>query len=325
MKKYLLPNTGRFYKANLHCHTTLSDGHLSPEDVKVVYMQAGYSVVAYTDHNLLASHTELCDDDFVALNGVELEFSRSDWYENPVACHLCAIAPKRDELPLKAEYKLDTDSPNYVYDYTPENINRVIADARNRGMFVTYNHPTWSMENYTKYINYENMHAMEICNYGAVVGGFPEFNQRVYDDMLLSGKRIFCISADDNHNENPLDSPSSDSFGAFTVIKAEKLDYESITDALLKGNFYASQGPEIYKLWYENGFVNIECQEAAQIQFITGHCRCERAAARCGDGLNRASFKVEATDIYFRINVVDIHGNMAHTNAYFIDTLPLQE
>ena len=26
MKKYLLPNTGNYYKANLHCHTTLSDG-----------------------------------------------------------------------------------------------------------------------------------------------------------------------------------------------------------------------------------------------------------------------------------------------------------
>ena len=37
MKKYLLPKDGTFYKANLHCHTTLSDGHLTPEEVKEIY------------------------------------------------------------------------------------------------------------------------------------------------------------------------------------------------------------------------------------------------------------------------------------------------
>ena len=33
MKKYLLPETGNFYKANLHVHTTISDGALSPEEI----------------------------------------------------------------------------------------------------------------------------------------------------------------------------------------------------------------------------------------------------------------------------------------------------
>ena len=31
MKKDLLPSEGQFYKANLHAHTTLSDGHLTPQ------------------------------------------------------------------------------------------------------------------------------------------------------------------------------------------------------------------------------------------------------------------------------------------------------
>ena len=33
MKKYLLPENGQFYKANLHCHSTVSDGHLTPEEM----------------------------------------------------------------------------------------------------------------------------------------------------------------------------------------------------------------------------------------------------------------------------------------------------
>mgnify|MGYP002627168420 CR=1 FL=1 len=37
MKKYLLPAEGNFYKANLHCHTTVSDGHWEPRRVKEEY------------------------------------------------------------------------------------------------------------------------------------------------------------------------------------------------------------------------------------------------------------------------------------------------
>ena len=28
MRKYLLPENGNFYKANLHCHTTVTDGEI---------------------------------------------------------------------------------------------------------------------------------------------------------------------------------------------------------------------------------------------------------------------------------------------------------
>ena len=34
MRKYLLPEEGHFYKANLHCHSNISDGSLTPEQIK---------------------------------------------------------------------------------------------------------------------------------------------------------------------------------------------------------------------------------------------------------------------------------------------------
>ena len=73
MRKYLLPEAGTFYKANLHCHSTVSDGRLSPEEVKNVYKKKGYSVVAFTDHDVLVPHPELDDEDFLPLNGYEIE------------------------------------------------------------------------------------------------------------------------------------------------------------------------------------------------------------------------------------------------------------
>lgn len=51
MKKYLLPENMNFYKANLHCHTTFSDAKKTPEQVKDIYKELGYSVLAVTDKN----------------------------------------------------------------------------------------------------------------------------------------------------------------------------------------------------------------------------------------------------------------------------------
>ena len=69
MKKrnWLLPEEGSFYKANLHCHTTNSDGKWTPEQVKKAYRERGYSIVAFTDHNRYAFHKDLCDEDFFGI------------------------------------------------------------------------------------------------------------------------------------------------------------------------------------------------------------------------------------------------------------------
>ena len=72
MRKYLLPHTGNFYKANLHCHTNISDGRCTPEQIKEIYKANGYSVVAYTDHEVFITHNELKDEAFLPLNGYEI-------------------------------------------------------------------------------------------------------------------------------------------------------------------------------------------------------------------------------------------------------------
>ena len=191
----------------------------------------------------------------------------------------------------------------------------MIKKGREAGFFVTYNHPTWSLESYPQYIGYEGMNAMEICNYGCLAVGFNDYNPRVYDDILSSGKRIFCIAADDNHNKD------EDSFGGFTVIKAEKLEYECITAALEAGNFYASQGPEIKELWYEDGKIHITCSPAAKIFFNTGGRNAKLAVAKNGESLTEAEFEVKPEYGYVRLTVVDRDGYPANTNAYFTDEL----
>ena len=49
---YLLPKEGNLYKANMHCHTTVSDGKFTPEEIKNMYKARGYHAVAFTDHQV---------------------------------------------------------------------------------------------------------------------------------------------------------------------------------------------------------------------------------------------------------------------------------
>ncbi len=333
MKKILIDNNQNSYKANLHCHTTVSDGRWTPEEVKEEYKKHGYSVVAYTDHDVLIPHGELKDDTFLPLNGFEAEIlSRWEPFpKSPRCCHICYIALEEDNLtqPLwhrekylfanavnyKDKVKFDESEPDFERHYTPECITHMMREGREKGFFVTYNHPAWSMEDYSDYIRYDGMHAMEMCNYGCVVEGYPEYNARVYDDMLRSGKRIYCIDADDNHNQ------LKDSFGGFTVIKADKLEYRAITRSLESGNFYASQGPEICELSYEDGKVHVTSSPASRIFCIFGMQRGGYAAAEPGSSITEATFRLVGDEKYFRITVVDAAGNKADSNAYFLDEL----
>ena len=49
------------YKANLHCHSTLSDGKLTPDELKAAYKENGYSVLAITDHDTATAYPELTE------------------------------------------------------------------------------------------------------------------------------------------------------------------------------------------------------------------------------------------------------------------------
>lgn len=338
MKKFLLPEQGNFYKANLHCHTTVSDGKLTPAEVKAAYKSHGYSIVAYTDHDVMIPHDELNDAEFLALHGYEMEATdlQSAPFKFRKTCHMCLIALDPDNLKQVcwhrekylighgAEYRdqvqYDPNMPDFERDHTPECINTMMRAGRENGFFVTYNHPVWSLENRSDYEHYNGMHAMEICNYGCY-RSFSEYNATIYDDMLRMGKRIYCIGADDNHNGVPLDHPKSDSFGAFTIIKADKLEYKTITDALVAGNFYASMGPEIKELYLEGDKLHVRTSACEKIVMTTGTRKTRYEMREKGKTLTGAVFTVEPDDGYVRITVMDKHGKYADTHAYFTDEL----
>lgn len=324
MKIELLSKDLNQYKANLHSHSTLSDGRITPEEMKDAYKAKGYSVLAITDHNVFLPHNDLTDEDFLMLNGIEYNVDGGG-----KTCHFCAIAGSKEEenqlffnrtpgyyvwkggLEAIKQVKYDDSLPDYVRTYGAEGISEMMRGCRDHGYFVTYNHPVWSLERYPEYMSYDGMHAMEIVNYGSVETGYPEVNEQVYDDMLTGGKRIFCVATDDNHTVD------HDAFGAFTMIGAEALNYESVMKALFAGRFYASNGPKITALWVEDGVFHIEVPGAREIRVFTGTRRACRKLGTPDAPVTELSYAPDKECRYVRFTVTDFEGKQAFSQAYY--------
>lgn len=162
----LITREGNFYKANLHCHTTFSDGMLTPEQVKQLYVKNGYSIVAFTDHNRYVYHKELADAQFLPLAGYEVNSDGDrEGSGHRIVNHLCALAldPERAQM---------VERP-VVYD--TEKINGMIQRLREAGFIVNYNHPAWSAEHSEDFLALQGITCFEVFNYGAQVstgGGY---------------------------------------------------------------------------------------------------------------------------------------------------------
>ena len=310
MRKYLLADNVKYYKANLHSHSTFSDGEMTPAEMKEMYKNQGYSILAFTDHGKFVTHNELTNEDFLIINGYEADVTEpmdDPEYIERRTCHICILAPN-------AEVESAPHPCDCGVGYNAERINELMRRCREEGFFVTYNHPRWSRERYPEYMSYKGMNCFEIINFNCITGGTAEWDEAEYDDLLSRGDKIFCLAADDNHNTKWF----NDSFGAYTMIGAEKLDYEHIFDALINGRFYASEAPEIKSVYYEDGVISVFTSPAASIRFNTGTRRTQNCKAT-NELISSASFVIKPTDKYVRVTVTDENGKIAHTSAFWLD------
>ncbi len=315
----LLPRRGRFYKANLHCHTVLSDGHWTPEQVKREYQKRGYSVVAFTDHRHYGWHPELLDEDFVPLAAFEADlnepFRKPDDFQRVRTYHINFY----DTDPASRKGFSALQPPQRYGDI--HSLNQFLFEMNEQGFLSCYNHPYWSLQSTDDYRDLCGCFAMEIYNHGCELDGLYGFAPQAYDEMLRAGTRLFCLATDDNHNTYAPGDPKCDSFGGFTMLRMEKLDYASVIEALRRGDFYCSFGPEIQELAIAGNELYVQCSPVEKIYVITQGRRCMMQLAEPGRTVTEAVFPLRGDEGYLRVDCRDALGRHACSNAYFLDVL----
>ncbi len=324
------------YKANLHSHTNLSDGCLTPKQMRDAYRAHGYSILCISDHEYPKSHADLDLPDFLMLSGYEAYIrGNEDCVSRPFEpeIHINLFAKKQNVTPyigfvdkcckyakdpaVRAAFiKVGPTDRAYTVDY----INRFVAAANEAGYLCALNHPVWSLETYEQISQYRGFFSMEMCNFGAY-RELNEYNGALYERLCREGHRIYCHSADDNHNPVPLDDPSSDSFGGFTMILAKELTYDAVIKALENGDFYSSMGPEIKALTIDGNRVHVECSPAQKVSVTWGDRNTRTTFGSQEQPVTVVDVTLPDGVPFFRVQVKDFEGAYADTRAYHTDEL----
>jgi len=284
-------------------------------------------------------HNELTDENFLAITAAEIAinlYHTSPAYSFIKTYHfnLYSKEPTKNILPVfDKEYTApftnlvvskEQEAHTFKRAYTKESVNETIARANADGFLVAYNHPVWSLQDYTDYEYLQGIWGIECFNSGTNREGLPD-TDRPFHDLLSQGKTVFPLATDDTHIPE-------DRFGGFVMVKAENLEYDNVLTALERGDFYASTAPIIERLYIEDGVVHIECSPVREIRLNTERRYAWSVRKKEGEALTSADMDINVylwqtaqedkwRKPFIRLTLVDEQGKTAYTRAYFLEEI----
>jgi hypothetical protein len=300
---------GRFWRGNLHTHSTLSDGVLAPEQVIDAYKSAGYDFMMLSDHFLdrfnwpVADTRKLRSNNFTTIIGSELHAPKTQVGE---LWHIVAAG-----LPL--------DFDPCGKDETGEQLARRAADA---GAFVGIAHPAWSQLTIEDGRAIDVAHAVEVYNHGCAIECDRGDGWYLLDQLLNEGRRLTAFATDDAH------FATDDHFGGWVHVKAESLDPEVLLEALKTGHYYSSQGPVIHELSISGDELSIVCSPVNTIAVVGGNSRTvQRVSKSVTEAtldltkLRKSWLPLKQDSAWIRVALIDQAGKRAWTNPIWMDRL----
>ena len=299
---------GRFWRGNLHAHSTRSDGHLSPAALREAYRAAGYDFLAITDHFLERYGHPLADRavggatggsadgrrELTTLIAAELHAGRIGTGES---WHLLGIGLPADFAPPR-----DDESG-------PELARRALAG----GAFVAAAHPAWYGATVTEIESLGPIHAIEIWNATVADLNDRADSRYVLDQLLARGGRYFAIATDDAH----FTAARDDAHRAWVWVRSVDSRPETLLAALKAGRFYSSTGPEIHELGLDGrNRLSVRCSPVEWI-FVTGR-------GRASIGIRGESLRDAVVDLaelegpWVQVTLRDAAGGRAWSNPIWL-------
>lgn len=309
MRRSTLADSGSFYKGNLHTHSTISDGQLSPEKMVARYKSLGYDFLSLTDHEIYGTHEEYTTADFLMVPGSELAVDAAGGGDFWRCHHLLAIGGS--DNCYAHGHQFDRKRHNGL------SLQQLVDEVRAQGNLVIYNHPHWSRVELNQFDMLNGLNGMEIFNYGCAVENRTGNSESYYYGLLLRHKNMWCYSTDDAHCR------LNDVGGGYIVAKAASLTLPDIYAALESGSFYAcnaetgKDAPHIEKFYWEDGIAHLECSPCKRVQIVADtDYFSEQDLENCA--LTGGELKVPATAYYVRAMCESAEGFLSWSQPIFL-------
>ena len=276
----------RFYKGNLHMHTTLSDGVRTPEAACAIYKKNGYDFVAITDHRVIGQQCQ--KQGLLVLSGGEYDFSVPNQQ-----LHLVAVMPDNS----LAGTQIAREDPNAFIRHINAHDGLVILA-----------HPTWSLNTIEFIRSLEGLAAAEVFNSVSDVpwNGARADSGHILDLLYTSGRLLPQVAADDTHWYE------GEQCKSYVMVQAHSLTPQAILKAMREGRFYASQGPEIKTVEILEDRVIIDTSPVAQVVFYS-NLAWVKDRCRQGEGIVHSEyvFQRDSGERFVRCEITDSHGRRA--------------
>ena len=293
---------GRFWRGNLHTHSTRSDGVLDPAEVCRRYKAEGYDFIALTDHFVgrygypIVDTTRHRGEGFTTIPGAELH---SGAMENGELWHILAVGLPADFAPPNA--------PDFKPVPEQETGPEIAARARAAGAFVVIAHPQWSAMTLADARSITAAHAVEVYNHGCAVGAARADGFAIADLLLGEGRELSLCATDDAHFTEP------DHFGGWVMVRAAENTPEALLAALKSGDYYSSQGPELRNIALDGDTITVESSAAVSV-ILQG--RGSAALAMHGHSMTRCRLNLGRLKDHgwLRVTVIDAAGRHAWSN-----------
>ncbi|MBS3771929.1 MAG: hypothetical protein KGY70_19875 [Bacteroidales bacterium] len=234
------------YKANLHSHTTRSDGWMGPQTVVDRYHQLGYHILAITDHNEVTwpwtgfADMEPSETAKEVVEDRELDPEKLV-YENRGPSQLGMLDVQGNELSQHHHMG------SYFTDHNGTSaVEKSLSATASKNGLVLFNHPgRYTTRNPDKFNpgwyeqhfqGYEHLLGIEVYNQG---DRYPE-DRRLWDSILtrmMPERSVWGFSNDDMHSEGALGRN-------WNVFILPELSEEGLREGMKDGRFYYVYAPE---------------------------------------------------------------------------------
>lgn len=297
---------GRFYKGNLHTHSTMSDGVLKPDEVCRRYRENGYDFLALTDHFMGRFDYPITDtvpfrtNDFTTILGAELHSGATSVGE---LWHILAVGLPVDFAPSHTPDKKPVDGQ--------ENGAEIAQRAREAGAFVAIAHPHWSALTEADVRCIEAAHAVEIYNTGCDVDCDRGYGFHALEQLLCKKRRMTLCATDDAH------FATEDAFGGWVMVKAEANEPGALLEALKAGNYYASQGPDFVDIAWSAESATVR---STPVSAVIVQAEGIPTAAKHGDGMIDTTIELGrcAGSPWLRVTLIDSDSKRAWSQPYWL-------
>ncbi len=280
--------SGKWFKGNLHMHTSRSDGHLNLAEASAYYIERGYDFISITDHMVPFIGAELGDQlPIMILDGIELS-GKDDQGSN---CHVVCIGG------------VDGISKDMT-------LMEALEKARSQGSFLIWAHPHWSGNTVADVLRHE-FHGIEVYNhlceiaYGKGNGAFH------WDSVLEQQPDMLGLATDDNHFHEGFPPQ----VGGWIMVNAPELSPEAIMASIRKGNFYSSCSPDFKSIYIEKGNrVVAETSPIVHARLIGPATKGKWRAEVDERNMTKTNFAIPDDWAFAHLEIEDAFGKKAWSN-----------